>query len=637
MLTISRIKVEGWCQHDNLSLDFHKGANGLIGPNGIGKSNAVCAILTALTGRVATGKIEDNIKHNTDQAKLVLDFNVDGTSGTITRAFTAPVVSGVRGDCTSSASLSFGNGVKGIRVKGVSAVNAKIIEITGISLKVLTEHVFIAQDELSKLLFSTRGDRLASLMLLIPALADAEAKRLLLHKELVAFPEVVFVDNSKELEASKTKVVTTIASAEKALSEMAVKLQHINRDELQQQLPVVEKAGVRHNELLSAQAVVKSETASKQGIIDALLAQRSELEKKLSVEPMRPYVMPSLYAETVLAKETAQSRAVGQRALLLALREGKCCPTCEGQIDSKVLQTDVIEARGRDLAAIAGKLESITERCLAEQRRHDSACAAEQALRGEYTHQLRTCTESHKAATAELEVLRQRLGTCHRELAVYSQSPAEEATRIRALLQACQVVELEMARLETTLTLSKGTKELIETQLASTDAARAKAQNTARYRKLLEGVRAILHKENLQKDLLTHYLSTLCAKVNEYLKIFSSPFSIEISPELDITAAFPSGYSPDILRLSGGQRCFLSVAFRFAISDIFAKQSGLIVLDEPTAYLDDDNLLAVGTLISQVHTYCEKAGMQVVIITHDREILPGFSNVIDLAREVVRN
>ena len=165
MLTVSKVKVEGWCQHDRLTLDFHTGANGLIGPNGIGKSNAVSAILTALTGRVAIGKIEDNIKHNTDQAKIVLDFKVDGTDGVITRTFTAPMVGGVRGECTSSATLSFGTGPKAIRAKGTSAVNAKITEITGISLRVLTEHVFIAQDELSKLLFSTRGDRLASLML----------------------------------------------------------------------------------------------------------------------------------------------------------------------------------------------------------------------------------------------------------------------------------------------------------------------------------------------------------------------------------------------------------------------------------------------------------------------------------------
>ena len=81
MITISKLTVENWCQHKYLSISFYRGANGVIGPNGIGKSNFINAILTALTGKPPTDRIEDNIKFDADRAKIVLEFENEGIFG----------------------------------------------------------------------------------------------------------------------------------------------------------------------------------------------------------------------------------------------------------------------------------------------------------------------------------------------------------------------------------------------------------------------------------------------------------------------------------------------------------------------------------------------------------------------------
>lgn len=47
---IASVRLDNFCQHRHLEVDFHRGVNAILGPNGSGKSNLLAALAGALTG-----------------------------------------------------------------------------------------------------------------------------------------------------------------------------------------------------------------------------------------------------------------------------------------------------------------------------------------------------------------------------------------------------------------------------------------------------------------------------------------------------------------------------------------------------------------------------------------------------------
>lgn len=88
--------------------------------------------------------------------------------------------------------------------------------------------------------------------------------------------------------------------------------------------------------------------------------------------------------------------------------------------------------------------------------------------------------------------------------------------------------------------------------------------------------------------------------------------------------------APDATILSGGEKIQLAVAFRFAAYCMFASKLGLLSLDEPTVYLDDENVGRFGDLLQQVKQIAQGMNLQVLIATHERSVIPFCDTVIDL-------
>jgi DNA repair exonuclease SbcCD ATPase subunit len=69
---------------------------------------------------------------------------------------------------------------------------------------------------------------------------------------------------------------------------------------------------------------------------------------------------------------------------------------------------------------------------------------------------------------------------------------------------------------------------------------------------------------------------------------------------------------------------------RFAINELFSRHLGLLVLDEPSANMDRDNVVALRRLFEQIHDVSLKTGVQTVVITHHSELLGAFDGVISV-------
>jgi len=131
-------------------------------------------------------------------------------------------------------------------------------------------------------------------------------------------------------------------------------------------------------------------------------------------------------------------------------------------------------------------------------------------------------------------------------------------------------------------------------------------------------------------------LQDLTLSVNDYLAQFDAPFVVVADEEESgFRCQFIDGRAmPDPLptasMLSGGQKVTLAFALIIAIYMSYGGQLGFLSLDEPTAYLDDNNIAHMGELLEKVGAVARNKGLQILMATHEKAIMPFLDTKIDL-------
>lgn len=208
--------------------------------------------------------------------------------------------------------------------------------------------------------------------------------------------------------------------------------------------------------------------------------------------------------------------------------------------------------------------------------------------------------------------------------------------KARANLDAYNGILRDMAaekgRLEAAEKAIETTKKIIDDLAAKKeieDKVKAKVDTLKRVRDWFhyrEGPRIM--SQNVMRDL------TAC--VNNYLDQFCAPFVVEAEEEgFGFRCRFIDGRTmpeplPDASLLSGGQKVALAIAFRMAIYMCFGSELGLLSLDEPTAYLDDASIEHLGELLQKVGEVARNKGLQILMATHEKGIMPFLDTKIDL-------
>ena len=212
-----------------------------------------------------------------------------------------------------------------------------------------------------------------------------------------------------------------------------------------------------------------------------------------------------------------------------------------------------------------------------------------------------------------------------------------QITQLQNSLREVQQLEQQMAQLKGMITELESNINAINNTIGKLEYKRSQLGNYQETMDTLNQVRDWFHYSNGPHTLATSVLSEMTADVNDFLTQFSAPFSVVQSNELlGFRCVFhdgrpvPSDGPPDARHLSGGQRIQLAIAFRLASYCMFANKLGILSLDEPTAHLDDYNVGAVCTLLEKVKTVAQQMGLQILIATHERAIIPFCDTLIDL-------
>lgn len=131
-------------------------------------------------------------------------------------------------------------------------------------------------------------------------------------------------------------------------------------------------------------------------------------------------------------------------------------------------------------------------------------------------------------------------------------------------------------------------------------------------------------------------MKDLTESVNMFLDQFNAPFVVDADEEgCGFRCRFIDGRTmpdpyPEAHMLSGGQKVALAFAFHIAIYMRFGGQLGFLSLDEPTAYLDDANIEHMGELLEKVGAVARNKGLQILMATHEKAIMPFLDTKIDL-------
>lgn len=173
---------------------------------------------------------------------------------------------------------------------------------------------------------------------------------------------------------------------------------------------------------------------------------------------------------------------------------------------------------------------------------------------------------------------------------------------------------------------------LLQIEQHKTDMQRLRPMRA--WKELLERSRLVLHRDQLPAMVARSFIKPLNERLNHYLSMFQMPFTATINPDQSIECLFTNGVVRSAERLSGGQKVAMGIAFRFAVYDRFAYNLGFLVLDEPTAYLDQQRRESMLELLMNIKGYSRASGLQVIVVTHDESLMGAFDKVIEFKEPI---
>jgi DNA repair exonuclease SbcCD ATPase subunit len=211
-----------------------------------------------------------------------------------------------------------------------------------------------------------------------------------------------------------------------------------------------------------------------------------------------------------------------------------------------------------------------------------------------------------------------------------------QATQRQTLEQARQI-DHQIAQLQGMITeLSTATQQLDKT-ISELEFKQAQQSELRAVFTTLTNVRDWFHYNNGPKTLSNSILQDMTANVNDFLGQLGAPFTVTGSEDsLGFNCNFHDGRPQppdgkiDAHHLSGGQRMQLAIAFRLASYCMFAGRLGLLSLDEPTTYLDDQNVGHFCGLLPKLKEVAKSMDLQIMIATHAKEVLPHMDTIVNL-------
>lgn len=446
-------------------------------------------------------------------------------------------------------------------------------------------------------------------------------------------------------------------------------------DIIQQQLefdqPVAQAAVAALSNLASYQALAKSRAQQER----LIATQRASIDSIVAVSYLDPappsFVVgddPVKIATDMLADKSLLVSRANDVVTNFVGREVVECHTCHRPTGSDEMAAVISEAQQvlatespqcRELSAYLAEVRQVSaRRAVAESnmRQLQSAlAAAEQTLAGMPVMQvvsvdapqLQSVVATFTEMQQTLPQIRKAEADANATVARLNGSITAVSDQLRAVTEAADVAVTEAQVQEASHRISMRTSQQSARQLVMCRQAAANASVTQ-----LQSVITSLEEQQRKAEKLTQWiqyadavqsllkavprfvvqrrLMDMEADINATLAACNSDFRVVADEELSFTGHFVDGRNQPARRFSGGQKTLLALLLRVVINTRWAHQLGLLALDEPTAWLDEQRIADFGIILDRLRAVIAQRGLQVIIITHEPALGPLFDHVISL-------
>lgn len=189
------------------------------------------------------------------------------------------------------------------------------------------------------------------------------------------------------------------------------------------------------------------------------------------------------------------------------------------------------------------------------------------------------------------------------------------------------------ARLQGSISVIDSQLPLLEVNLKKAIEARQKMAKVLEIRASIDTAREVLQRDQLPFELAKSSMLAIAAKMNETLEAFGAHYRVSAGAGSSFQATFFNNHSkgsqPDD-RLSGGERAQFGLALRVASHSIWAQELGFLALDEPTYGFGPNDMRCVKIAIEKLRELSNDQGLQVIVVTHEKSLVPLFDNVISM-------
>lgn len=374
------LELKNFCQHAYKRIDFGPGLTAILGPNGSGKSNTFGGIRFSLTGENPNpGKLEDNIYDRapvTETSFTRLRFSHGDVTATVQRNLRPR-------QPTAELTIHGRNGQPDEVVRGTAAVDARILQILGVSADILNEIVIVSQQNILGFLDKTPGKRaelfqrlfqttaagtLHSLLggkisaVEIPSIGvdadtvrtnitQAEADIVRLSSELAAYGDYSQLQRQRDEKAELIRMHNDCVATANAMGKLsqqldskaaAIAVEQAGRDKAKADLATIEAAANANAPAVEQAKQVLANLAQWRAIAtqrQTVMQQIQDTDVKLQ-QLSQPQAVPMLNEVGVKDLELHQFELRKEQNFLASFKAGATeCPTCgspAAQIEAKI-------------------------------------------------------------------------------------------------------------------------------------------------------------------------------------------------------------------------------------------------------------------------------------------------------------
>lgn len=685
MITLNELTLRKFRIHDNLTLQLRPGVTGIIGKNGTGKSSIIEAIGFLFTGEADDAKSEVITAGANGTSFVRGSFTLNGKQGTLERALdTSRIILEYDGHKMHKAGEVKEFWAKLLQIDPhifqhvIVAKQKKIPEL-------FSGETAVRERAFQRIFMLPNTERVRTLIwdsylkVCPPPLPEddlnASNKQLAELRALLApeLEKLALISASTLSESQMLSVINYIEFYNRCITDASRRPAL-----LQQEQNLIGKLRELREKEASLTAVIQEYPTDLYKQYEALLIKKEQHRvwclSKATLAQAKEEILALKVNEKELTQEVdsleAQvNRATAEQVLLeheiqqlkrevealTSLTAAPVCPTCNQPLQDVVAH--LLEVRKKQ-AAVLEKLPGLknTGTTLTAQLTVKKAFLANWVALNDRV--CRLSAQENKdtvqfdeavltAVVAQMTKLRAELESSHatqtsrvqteaslavvqeqiKHLVAYEgdSSPAEELTLMQEVLQRHRVRLQEISEVDREVVQYQTEIQLLEQRQVISAANHTKNLRRSEYTNKLRMAYDALHTSQFPRQLVRTYSSVVEDELQQQLQRFELPYQARISEEFRIVITKEGNTIP---RLSGGQEMVVGLCLRLALHAMFSQAFPMLIIDEGTTHLDEDNRKLYFQCIDDLKR--DKVIQQLIIIDHCSTLVDVVDNVIRL-------